>query len=170
MERKITRPFVIERNNLRKNTTTHTLKIMDGSVVCMCVGLAIEIPLAADAAAAAILYVKMCEQNITSRCNCILKGSSEFELSRHIADHPSQNSDQKNQPHIWPQTQMCPSLTLTITLFRNSGCDVKLIFIKFTMVFQKIALYILMQYVYYKNLSFSKLCSKFVGWKCFFGI
>ena len=63
MERKITRPFVIERNNLRKNTTTHTLKIMDGSVVCMCVGLAIEIPLAADAAAAAaaILYVKMCE-------------------------------------------------------------------------------------------------------------
>ena len=62
MERKITsRLFVIERNNLRKNTTTHTLKIMDGSVVCMCVGLAIEIPLAADAAAAAILYVKMCE-------------------------------------------------------------------------------------------------------------
>ena len=60
-QRKITRPFVIERNNLRKNTTTHTLKIMDGSVVCMCVGLAIEIPLAADAAAAAILYVKMCE-------------------------------------------------------------------------------------------------------------
>ena len=137
MERKITRPFVIERNNLRKNTTTHTLKIMDGSVVCMCVGLAIEIPLAADAAAA-ILYVKMCEQNITSRCNCILKGSSEFELSRHIADHPSQNSDQNNQPHICPKTQMCPSLTLTITLFRNSGCDVKLIFIKFTMVFQKL--------------------------------
>ena len=137
MERKITRPFVIERNNLRKNTTTHTLKIMDGSVVCMCVGLAVEIPLAADAAAA-ILYVKMCEQNITSRCNCILKGSSEFELSRHIADHPSQNSDQNNQPHICPKTQMCPSLTLTITLFRNSGCDVKLIFIKFTMVFQKL--------------------------------